>query len=105
MTRGDIFELPSPRGSRGHEQKERRFGVILQADALLALSTWIVAPTSASARLASFRPEISLDGKRTRVLVEQMGAVMPARLGKQVGHLSHSELLEVEAATRAVLNL
>ncbi len=79
--------------------------MLLQAESLLELSTWIVAPTSTKARPASFRPEIEFDGEPTRVLMEQMGAVAPERLGKRVGHLSFAELQSVEQAARAVLDL
>ena len=41
---------------------------------------WL-APTSTSALAASFRPEIEVLGRRTRVLVEQTAAVDPQRLG------------------------
>jgi mRNA interferase MazF len=71
----------------------------------LSLSTWVVAPTSTKARSASFRPQVDINGQTTRVLVEQMGAVAPERLGNRVGHLSVSELSEVEEAARAVLDL
>jgi hypothetical protein len=40
----------------------------------------LVAPTSTSARSASFRPVIDLGGLETRVLVEQTAAVNPVRL-------------------------
>ena len=42
----------------GHEQQGVRYGVIVQTDALMVLSTVLVAPTSTSSRAASFRPEI-----------------------------------------------
>jgi mRNA interferase MazF len=105
VRRGDVFELPSPRASLGHEQCGPRYGVVLQADSLLNLSTWIIAPTSRKARSASFRPEIYVNGQKTRVLVEQMGAVAPERLGDRIGHLSVFELGEVEEAARSVLDL
>ncbi|MGI8774750.1 MAG: type II toxin-antitoxin system PemK/MazF family toxin, partial [Actinomycetota bacterium] len=73
MRRGDIHELRPPRG-RGHEQRGRRFGVVVQADEFLPRSVVIVAPTSQSARRATFRPEIEIDDQPTRVLVEQLGA-------------------------------
>jgi mRNA interferase MazF len=38
----------------------------------------LVAPTSASARAASFRPEVQIAGRVTRVLAEQTAAVDPA---------------------------
>ncbi len=69
------------------------------------LSTWLVAPTSTSARSASFRPEIEIDGRRTKVLAEQVSAVDPNRLGKHVGHLGFDELRAVDAALRLVMSL
>jgi mRNA interferase MazF len=44
-------------------------------------SVVLVAPTSLSAKAASFRPEIELLGETTRVLVEQIGAIDAGRLG------------------------
>jgi mRNA interferase MazF len=69
------------------------------------LSTLLVAPTSASARAASFRPEINIEGRTTRVLAEQTAAVDPNRLGDLVGHLRFDELRQVDAALRLVLDL
>ena len=80
MRRGDIFALRLPKGV-GHEQRGRRFGVVVQSDAFLPRSVVLVAPTSTSAKPASFRPEIEIDGTPTRVLVEQVGAVDVQRLG------------------------
>ena len=70
MLRGDVHEFRLPRGT-GHEQQGRRYGVIVQANELLPRSVVLVAPTSRSAKPASFRPEIDLLGETTRVLVEQ----------------------------------
>jgi len=78
--------------------------VVVQSDAL-PLSTWLVAPTSTSARAATFRPEIDLDGIPTRVLAEQATAVDPTRLGESIGFLSRGELERVDAALRVVLQL
>lgn len=102
--RGDVHRLKAPRASRGHEQHGHRCAVVVQSDSL-PLSTLLVAPTSTSARAASFRPEIVLDGVSTRVLVEQTAAVDPTRLGEQVGHLRFDELRQVDAALRIVLEL
>ncbi len=90
---------------RGHEQASRRFGVVLQADELLALSTVIIAPTSTNALPASFRPEVEIEGARTRVLVEQLGAVDPSRLGESHGLLARDELDEVDRALAIVLGM
>ena len=102
--RGDVFHLRAPRSARGHEQAGPRIAVVVQSDDL-PLSTLLVAPTSTSARPASFRPQVEVAGLSTRVLVEQTAAVDPTRLGEHVGNLTFHELREVEAALRLVLEL
>lgn len=104
MLRGDVFRFKLPKGV-GHEQHGDRFGVVVQAEEFLPRSVVIVAPTSRSARAASFRPEIDLDGQTTRVLVEQVGAVDAQRLGELAGHLSPEELWGVDDALMTVLGL
>ena len=103
--RGDCVRLSAPKGARGHEQRGERFAVVLQADELAALSTAIVAPTSQSARGATFRPRVEIDGVETNVLVEQMRAVDHARLGATVDRLDAEELIAVEEAVRLVLGI
>lgn len=105
MLRGEVYRLPAPRGARGHEQTGQRYGIVLQADELLALSTVVVAPTSTRARRASFRPEIVIGGQHTRVLVEQLGVVDRSRLGEPMGVLPRREVEDVERAVRLVLEL
>src|SRR6478752_8574733 len=94
--RGEVFRLRSPRGSKGHEQSGHRFAVVVQSDSL-ALSTWLVAPTSTSALAASFRPEIEVLGRRTRVLAEQTAAIDPQRLGEPADRLTYEEMRNVDA--------
>ena len=102
--RGDIHELKASRGARGHEQSGPRYAVVVQSDDL-PLSTLLVAPTSSSARAASFRPTISIGDESTRVLVEQIAAVDPGRLGRLVGRVGRSELSAIGDAMRLVLEL
>ncbi len=104
MLRGDVYRFKLPRGV-GHEQGGDRFGVVVQADELLPRSVVLVAPTSRSARPASFRPEIELAGVTTRVLVEQIGAVDVRRLGDLTEHLSREELWGVDDALMTVFGL
>jgi mRNA interferase MazF len=105
MNRGEIRRLKGQKRSRGHEQRVARFAVVLQADELAPLSTVIIAPTSGSAPPRMFRPEIEIEGRRTRVLLEQNRAVDHSRLGALVGSLSRSELEDVDVALRRVLGL
>ena len=102
--RGEVFRLRAPRGRRGHEQSGTRYAVVVQSDDL-PLSTLLVAPTSTAARPASFRPEVEIAGRLTRVLAEQTATVDPSRLGESVGHLSFDEVRRLDAALRVVLQL
>ena len=104
MRRGDVFALRFPKGL-GHEQHGRRYGVVVQSDAFLPRSVVLIAPTSQSARPASFRPEIEIEGVATRVLAEQVGAVDVGRLGELVGHLTPEERWGIDAALVTVLGL
>lgn len=105
MVRGEVFRLRLPRGARGSEQRGARYAVVVQADELLALSTVLVSPTSTSAPPRSFRPTIDVDGKPTRVLVEQTTAISPERLGRSAGRLSAAELRDLDAALALVFGL
>jgi mRNA interferase MazF len=104
VVRGDVHTIGLPR-RRSRVQYGRRFAVVVQADDLLALSTIIVCPTSASTPPASFHPEIELGGERTRVMCEMVGAVDAHALGEHVGHLSLHELRAVDEALELVLDL
>jgi mRNA interferase MazF len=104
VLRGDVYRFKLPKGV-GHGQHGERFGVVVQANEFLPRSVVIVAPTSRSARAASFRPEIVVNGETTRVLVEQLGAVDARRLGQLSGHLSPEELWGVDDALLTVLGL
>ena len=104
MLRGDVHRFRLPKGV-GREQHGDRYGVVVQADEFLPRSVVIVAPTSRSARAASFRPEAEIASENTRVLVEQIGAVDTRRLGELIGHLSPEELWGVDEALLAILGL
>jgi mRNA interferase MazF len=103
--RGDIWELRAPRDAQGREQRGKRYAVVVQSDDLL-LSTLLVAPTSTNARASSFRPEITLDGTTTRVLVEQTAVVDPGiRLGRFAGRLTPDEVSAVDTALATLFGL
>lgn len=104
MLRGDIYTFRMPPG-RGHEQRGRRFGVVVQANEFLPRSGVLVAPTSRSARPASFRPEIEIDGQLTRVLVEQSGAVDAGRLGRLAGRVTLEQQWGIDEALLTLFGL
>jgi mRNA interferase MazF len=104
VRRGDVLRIQVPKVV-SHEQRGLRYAVVVQADALLPRSVVIVAPTSRSARPATFRPEVDVAGETTRVLVEQVGAVDATRLGELAGHLAPEEIWAVDDALATVLDL
>lgn len=77
----------------------------MHADELLPRTVVLIAPTSRSARPATFRPEIVVDGEATRVLVEQVGAVDLSRLGDRVAHASAEEIWGIDESLLTVLGL
>ena len=105
MVRGEVFRLRAPKAARGREQRGARYAVVVQADEMMALSTTLVAPTSTSARSATFRPTIEIGGIETKVLVEQTTVVDPQRLGRSAGRLEVDELRAVDEALALVLGL
>lgn len=104
FVRGDLYRLRAPKNVTGHEQRGQRYAVVVQSDSL-PLSTVLVAPTSTSAKPASFRPEIDIDGTKTRVLIDQVTAVDPTRMGDMAGRLDGREMRDVDAALTWVLGL
>lgn len=100
--RGEVYRLPA-RG-RGHEQRGRRFAVVLQPD-WLNLSTWIVAFTSTSARETSFRPSVVIADQKTLVMCDQLDTVDLDRLTEPVGFLSIQEMQRVDETLALVLDL
>ena len=104
MQRGEVFRFKISKGL-GHEHHGVRYAVVVQADEFLPRSVVIVAPTSRSARQASFRPPVEVEGETTVVLVEQLNAVDVRRLGKRAGRLSVEEMWSVDEALATYLGL
>lgn len=102
MATSTRVRLPS---ARGREQHGPRYAVIVQAEALLALSTVLVAPTSRSAAPATFRPQVQVAGWQTRVLVEQLRAVDLRRLDEHAGRVTPDEQRGIDQALELVLGL
>jgi mRNA interferase MazF len=80
-------------------------GRTIQANELLPRSVVLVAPTSHSAKAASFRPEIELLGETIRVLVEQVDAIDAGRLGDLVGRVTLEQQWSIDEALTTVLGL
>lgn len=104
MVRGDVHTITLPR-RRGRVQHGGRYAVIVQADDLLALSTIVVCPTSASTPPASFHPEVAIGDEPTRVMCEMVGAIDARALGEQVAHLTLEDMRRVDDGLQLVLDL
>lgn len=103
--RGDVYRPRAARDAAGHEQQGRRYAVVLQSDDL-NLSTAIVAPTSTTAHPYVFRPEVTVRGEPTRLMLDQLRAVdVEKAIGDRVGRLSPAEMVEVNRLLRAVLDI
>ncbi|MGI8523895.1 MAG: type II toxin-antitoxin system PemK/MazF family toxin [Nocardioides sp.] len=100
--KGEVYRLPA-RG-RGHEQRGRRYAVVLQPD-WLTLSTWVVAFTSTSARETSFRPPAQIGDRRALVMCDQIATVDLNRLAEPAGFLTLEEMQRVDEALSLVLDL
>jgi mRNA interferase MazF len=102
--RGAIYEVNALPGTRGREQQGRRLAVVIQSDAFSS-STVTVAMTSTSASAAIYRPEIDVDGVRTRILTDQIFSLDPGRLGAFRGTLSADELAGLDQGLLLKLGL
>src|SRR5438132_9376262 len=76
VLRGDVHVLRPPL-RRGHEQQGWRYGVVVQANEVLPRSVVLVAPTSRSARRASFRPEVDVGPEAIFGQSEPRGTSVP----------------------------
>ena len=105
--RGDVYGLRPAKQSRGHEQRGRRFAVIVQASRFEPLSTWLAVPTSTSARPFIFRPQIEVPGEGPSLaLCEGLVSIDPQeRLGARLGSLTHAEMQEIDKAILLLLDL
>jgi mRNA interferase MazF len=103
--RGDVYRLRAARDAVVHEQQGPRYAVVLQSDDL-NLSTAIVAPTSTRAHPYVFRPEVTVRGTPTRLMLDQLRSVDQEKaIGDRVGRLSPDEMVEVNRLLRAVLDI
>jgi mRNA interferase MazF len=105
VIRGGIYRVNLGDVKRGHEQRGKRFGLVISMTDM-AWSVVTIIPTSTSAQPANFRPEIELNGEQTRLLVDQIRTVDTMYIsGEPIRHLSYSEMEQVEDALSHYLGL
>ncbi len=105
MIRGAVYRVDLGNAKRGHEQRGRRYGLVLSPSAM----PWSVAtiiPTSTSAQPAIFRPELDIAGTPTRLLVDQIRTIDVSFIhGDPVHYLDRYELAQVEHAVSHYLGI
>lgn len=105
MIRGAVYRVDLGEARRGHEQRGRRFGLVLSPTDM-AWSVATVVPTSTQAQPAVFRPEIELGGVPTRFLVDQLRSIdVRFIIGEPAHFLHRNELEAVEVAVSRYLGL
>ena len=105
MIRGAVYRIDLGDARRGHQQRGRRYGLMLSPTAM-AWSVATVVPTSASAQAAVFRPEIELGGTPTRFLADQICSLDTSFIYPEPAfYLEYGQLIEVEAAVTSYLGL
>jgi mRNA interferase MazF len=105
VIRGAVYRVDFGDAKRGHEQRGRRYAVLMSPSSM-PWSVVTVVPTSTSAQPAVFRPELEIMGAKTRFLVDQIRTIDAAYVdGDPVDYLDRDELAEVEHAVMLYLGL
>jgi mRNA interferase MazF len=105
VIRGAVYRVDLGEARRGHEQRGRRYGLVLSPTDM-AWSVATIVPTSTQAQPAVFRPEIELGGLPTRFLVDQLRSIDVHFInGEPTYFLHRDELEEVEVAVARYLGL
>jgi mRNA interferase MazF len=105
VIRGAVYRVDLGDASRGHEQRGRRYGLVLSPTDM-AWSVATIVPTSTQAQPAVFRPEIELGGVPTRFLVDQLRSIDVRFIAGEPAYFLHrDEVEEVEVAVTRYLGL
>ena len=97
--KGSVFLITLPARTGDHTQEGRRYAVVVTAANFIG-SVVTVAPTSTSARASLTRPEAEIDGRKCRILLEQMLRVDITKLSNWIGVLDDHEIDALDDALR-----
>lgn len=103
MIRGAVYQIDLGQ-TRGHEQRGRRLGVVV-SPSNLPLSVATVVPTSTHAGHAVFRPELEIEGRATRLRIDQIRSIDVDHIGDLVGVLTRDEMALLDHALARYLGL
>lgn len=105
MIRGAVYRVDLGEAKRAHEQRGRRYGLVISPSSMeWSLAT--IVPTSRSAQAAVFRPSLELLGVPTRFLIDQIRSIdIQYVQGDPVAYLERDEMAEIEHAISRYLGL
>jgi mRNA interferase MazF len=103
VIRGVVYQVDLG-ATRGHEQRGHRYGLVV-SPSHLALSVATIVPTSTSAGPSVFRPEVTVAGVTTRLLIDQIRSIDTDYIGEPVDVLTRDTMLEVDHAIARYLGL
>lgn len=86
IERGDLFRV-SFKGE-GHRIDGPHYAVVVSDEPYNWLSTVVVVPFSSGARPDEIHPEVTINGTRTRAMVEQVQAIDKVKLKDRLGSLA-----------------
>ncbi|ACZ30773.1 transcriptional modulator of MazE/toxin, MazF [Xylanimonas cellulosilytica DSM 15894] len=104
MIRGVVYQVDLGQAPRGHEQRGRRYGLVVSPSDM-ALSVVTVVPTSTSAGPAVYRPEMEVAGRATRFLVDQVRVIDIDYIGEPVDYLTRDQMAQIEHTLANYLGL
>jgi len=105
VIRGAVYKVDLGEAKRGHEQRGRRYGLVVSPSSM-AWNVVTIVPTSRSARAAVFRPALDLLGEPTRFLIDQIRSIDTRCVdGESVAYLEPDEMAEIEHAVSRYLGL
>ncbi|HEY1094098.1 MAG TPA: type II toxin-antitoxin system PemK/MazF family toxin [Glycomyces sp.] len=105
MIRGAVYPIDLGDAKRGHEQRGKRLGLVLNTQQE-RWSTVIIVPTSTSAQRSAFRPEAIVAGRTTRMLVDQLRTIDTQYVtGDLIDFLNREDMEQVEYAVVRYLGL
>ena len=113
MIRGGVYRVnfgpvrhdEADPGYRGHEQRGKRYGIVISPSDS-PHSVVMVVPTSTAAKGGVDRPVVDFDGRPTRALVDQTRAIDRMLVDEEmVGYLTRDQMAQVEEALVNYLGL